>query len=103
MPKQQPYVEPNKYYLNRHYTQLLHTLQKYKPHQIPLSLQYQLPISYLQTNQANLFLHHHKKQITHTYTFHTHPQYFLFSIHIPQPNTNQALHIPTVLPDHPYI
>ena len=62
MPKQEAYVEANKYYLNKQYSQVVDTLEKYKADQMPVSLQYELAISYVQTNQGNLLLDQHKKK-----------------------------------------
>lgn len=103
MPKQEAYVEANKYYLNKQYSQVVDTLEKYKADQMPVSLQYELAISYVQTNQGNLLLDQHKKEITDTYTLQTDPQYFLFWIHIGQGNSKEALDIARVLGDDRYI
>ncbi|MCW1835393.1 type VII secretion protein EssB [Bacillus xiamenensis] len=103
MPKQEAYVEANKYYLNKQYSQVVDTLEKYKADQMPVSLQYELAISYVQTNQGNLLLDQHKKEITETYTLQTDPQYFLFWIHIGQGNSKEALDIARVLGDDRYI
>lgn len=103
MPKQEAYVEANKYYLNKQYSQVVDTLEKYPADQMPVSLQYELAISYVQTNQGNLLLDQHKKEITETYTLQTDPQYFLFWIHIGQGNSKEALDIARVLGDDRYI
>lgn len=103
MPKQEAYVEANKYYLNKQYSQVVDTLEKYSANQMPVSLQYELAISYVQTNQGNLLLDQHKKEITDTYTLQTDPQYFLFWIHIGQGNSKEALDIARVLGDDRYI
>lgn len=103
MPKQEAYVEANKYYLNKQYSQVVDTLEKYPADQMPVSLQYELAISYVQTNQGNLLLDQHKKEITDTYTLQTDPQYFLFWIHIGQGNSKEALDIARVLGDDRYI
>ncbi|WP_353854671.1 type VII secretion protein EssB [Bacillus sp. Bos-x628] len=103
MPKQEAYVEANKYYLNKQYSQVIDTLEKYPANQMPVSLQYELAISYVQTNQGNLLLDQHKKEITDTYTLQTDPQYFLFWIYIGQGNSKEALDIARVLGDDRYI
>ncbi|MDM5321329.1 type VII secretion protein EssB [Bacillus altitudinis] len=103
MPKQEAYVEANKYYLNKQYSQVVDTLEKYSANQMPVSIQYELAISYVQTNQGNLLLDQHKKEITDTYTLQTDPQYFLFWIHIGQGNSKEALDIARVLGDDRYI
>ncbi|MGM0755681.1 MAG: type VII secretion protein EssB [Bacillota bacterium] len=103
MPKQEAYVEANKYYLNKQYSQVVDTLEKYPANQMPVSLQYELAISYVQTNQGSLLLDQHKKEITDTYTLQTDPQYFLFWIHIGQGNSKEALDIARVLGDDRYI
>lgn len=62
MPKQEAYVEANKYYLNKQYSQVVDTLEKYPANKMPVSLQYELAISYVQTNQGSLLLDQHKKK-----------------------------------------
>ncbi|MGE6629928.1 type VII secretion protein EssB [Bacillus sp. NPDC077027] len=103
MPKQEDYVEANKYFLNEQYSQVVDTLEKYPAKKMPISLQYQLAISYVQSNSDNLLLANHKKEITETYTLQTDPQYFLFWIHIGQGNSKEALDIARVLGDDRYI
>lgn len=103
MPKQEAYVGANKYYLNKQFSQVVDTLEKYPANQMPVSLQYELAISYVQTNQGDLLLDQHKKEITDTYTLQTDPQYFLFWIYIGQGNSKEALDIARVLGDDRYI
>ncbi|WP_395943004.1 type VII secretion protein EssB/YukC, partial [Bacillus velezensis] len=84
----------------QHYSKLIHTLPKYHAETLPQSLHYHLPSSYLPLQNLT---QDHPKNIPNLLTLQSHPNHFLYSIHITTGQNQQPIKIRRNLQYNPYI
>ncbi|WFA04379.1 type VII secretion protein EssB [Bacillus sp. HSf4] len=89
-PKQEAFVESNRYFLNKQYSKVISTLDKYKPDEMPDSVQYQLAYSYMIVENALKELDWQEDALN-SLTLQVDPNNFLYWIQIGRGENKEAL------------
>ena len=100
IPKQEAYVESNRAFLERNYSQVVTLLQGYDPTTMPYSVLYQLASSYVASESLD---DEQKKNVNNSLTLQADQQYFYYWIYIGRGMSDQALSIARTFGDQDLI
>ncbi|MGN9866425.1 type VII secretion protein EssB [Bacillus swezeyi] len=101
-PKQEAFVESNRYFLNKQYSKVISTLDKYDAGDMPESVQYQLAYSYVAVDNV-LKEADGQETALNTLTLQADPKYFKYFIHIGRGENKEALDTARLLEDNTWI
>ncbi|NPC93996.1 type VII secretion protein EssB [Bacillus sp. WMMC1349] len=104
-PKQTAFVESNRYFLNKQYSKVIDTLEKYDIDEIPESVQYQLAYSFVIVDNSVKITNYGEgqKQVLNTLTLQADPKYFAYWIQIGRGENKEALDTAHLLENPGYI
>lgn len=97
LPKYEAYVQSGEYFIRKNYSDVMTTLEKYDPEDMPYIVQYQLAYSYVVVNDS--LQEFQKQNIQNMITLQTDPQYFLYWIFIGRGMNEDAIDIARSLDD----
>lgn len=100
IPKQEAYVLSNEYFMRKKYSDVISTLEKYDPKDMPYIVQYQLVSSYIIYEPLT---EEQRENVLKTITLQTDPQYFLYWIYIGRGENKEALEIARMMEDRELI
>lgn len=90
IPKQEAYVESNRAFLERNYSEVITLLKDYDPESMPRVVSYQLASSYIETESLN---EEQRKNIENALTLQADKQFYYYWIYIGRGTSDKALTI----------
>lgn len=99
-PKQQAFIDSSEYFLNKEYSEVIHTLDRYKIESMPRIIQYKLATSYV---LFEALTEDQKNNVLHTLTLQSDPNYYKYWINIGRGENEEALDIARRIEDRDLI
>jgi len=100
LPKQEAYVLSSEYFTRKKYSDVITTLEKYDPKDMPYIVQYQLVSSYIIHESLT---EEQRENVQKMITLQTDPQYFLYWIYIGRGMNQEAIDIARSMEDRELI
>ncbi|MBU8785334.1 MULTISPECIES: type VII secretion protein EssB [Bacillus] len=102
-PKQEAFIESNRHFLNKQYSKVISTLDKYGAGDMPESVQYQLAYSYASVDNYLKETNGGQEAALNLLTLQADPRYFQYFIQIGRGENKEALETARLLEDNRWI